>query len=87
MLAGQWFDAQGNYYDVVKKGNRYSVTEHGALGQTGTGTATLSGNVVTLNLTNILLGRYTLQLELAGDTLRGAMQMMGIPVPIVFNRR
>jgi hypothetical protein len=87
VLAGQWYDAQGNYYEITKVDAHYHVTEHGALGQTGSGTATLSGNLVTLEMTHKLFGRYTLQLKLDGDSLQGAKKFMGFPVPMVFTRR
>jgi hypothetical protein len=87
VLAGQWYDPQGNYFDIVKKGGGYKVTTHGALGQSGSGTAELSGSTVTLEINEALIGRYALDLELEGDTMQGTVTVMGIPMPLVLTRR
>jgi len=59
-LAGRWNGGGGAWYELVKQGDSYQVTEHGPLGQTGSGTGTLSGNVVMLEITNILFGHYSI---------------------------
>ena len=86
-LEGRWAAAQGGgYYELVKDGSQYSVTEYGPMGETGSGRATRSGDVVTLHITNMLLGAFTLSLRLKGDALHGSLNVMGIPMPFVLTR-
>lgn len=84
VLEGRW-NTKGGWYEFTKEGDHYSVTERGALGKTGSGTATLSSRTVTIQVRNVM-GAYTLQFELDGDTLRGSMKVMGKPVPMVLTR-
>jgi hypothetical protein len=86
VLAGRWNAAQGGSYEFVKQGGGYRLTEYGPIGQTGTGTATLSGHTVTLDVNNVVLGRYTVRLQLGGDTLQGQLNVMGMPMPLVLTR-
>jgi len=85
VLAGRW-NGQGGSYQFTKQGNQYSVTEYGAVGETGTGTATLVANTVTLKANNPLLGAYTIQFNLDGNTLRGSLNVLGNAVPMVLTR-
>lgn len=83
-LEGRW-DTKGGWYEFTKDGDSYSFTEHGAVGKTGSGTATISGDTVTMKGTSPF-GSYTRRFELDGDTLRGSMQVMGMSVPMVLTR-
>ncbi len=85
VLEGYW-SASGGTYEFLKKKRKYRVIETSAAGQTGEGTATLQGNMVTMTLTNILLGTYTVTMTLRGERLEGTVQFMGIPVPFVLTR-
>lgn len=85
VLAGRW-QGQGGSYEFVKRDQDYALTEYGAIGRTGSGTATLTGNAVTLNISNVMLGEYSVRLQLQGDTLRGNMSVLGIPMPFVLTR-
>jgi hypothetical protein len=85
-LEGTWYGAQGGHYELRKQGNVYRVDEYGAMGKVGGGTATLNGASVTLDITNVLLGRYVVQLGLQGNQLRGTMNVMGMPMPFVLSR-
>ena len=84
VLEGRW-DTKGGWYEFTKDGDRYSFTEHGAVGTTGKGTATISGRTVTLQGTNPF-GAYTTQFELDGDTLRGSLKVLGMSVPTTLTR-
>lgn len=86
VLAGRWNGSKGTWYEMVKQGNSYQVTEHGPLFQTGSGTATLSESIVTLEMTNVLLGTYTIQLRLEDDILRGTLSVLGFPVSMILTR-
>jgi len=86
VLAGNWYDPQNNYFLIVKQGGAYTLTGHGGLGQTATGTATLSGNLVRLDITDVVVGRYTVELRLSGDTMQGTIRVMGFPMPLVLTR-
>ena len=85
-VEGRWNGPQGCWFEFVRDGSAYRVTEHGPLGQTGTGTATLQGGAVKLEGTNVLMGKYTVELRLVGDTLQGEFRVMGIPVPLNLHR-
>ena len=84
VLAGRW-NTKGGWFEFTKDGDGYSYTEYGAVGKTGSGTASISGQTVTMNGTNVF-GTSTLKLELDGDTLLGSMKVMGLPVPVVLTR-
>jgi hypothetical protein len=86
ILAGRWNAAQGGWYEFVKLGGGYTLTEYGSFGRTGTGTATVSGATVTLDVKNAMLGRYTVRLRLSGDTMQGTVKIMGVPMPFVLTR-
>jgi hypothetical protein len=86
VLAGRWHGPQGTSYEFVKRGQGYGVVEYGVMGRTGAGSATLAGNIVSLTVNNILFGTYTIQFRLDRDSLRGALNIMGIPTPMVLTR-
>ncbi|MDH4163245.1 MAG: hypothetical protein OEW15_11240 [Nitrospirota bacterium] len=86
ILAGTWKGTQGGTYEFINRGGYYELNEYGLLGRSGTGVATLLGNRVELQVTNVLLGRYSFQLEYQENTLRGSMKVLGIPVPMVLTR-
>lgn len=85
-VAGRWNASQGGSYEFVKQGSRYSLTEYGQFGPTGKGTATVTGHIVTLNFTNAVLGRVSLRLRLSGNTMQGAVNMMGMSMPFMLTR-
>ena len=85
-LAGRWSSQQGGSYEFAKQGSAYVVVEYGALGRTGNGRASLKDNVVRLDISNVMLGQYSLSLRLTGDTLRGQLNVMGVPMPFVLMR-
>jgi hypothetical protein len=86
ILAGRWNAAQGGWYEFAKLGGDYTLTEYGPFGPTGTGVATVSGNTVTLDVTNAMLGRYTVRLRLSGNNMQGTVNIMGVPMPFVLTR-
>ena len=85
-LAGRWNGQQGTGYEFVKRSNSYEVIEFGPLGRTGAGSAKLSSNIARLDIDNVLFGHYSIDLKLEGDTLKGTLMVMGIPMPMVLNR-
>ncbi len=85
ILEGIWTTSGGSY-EFIKEKDKYRVIENSALGKSGEGTATISGNNVTLSMNTKFLGSFTLELELNGDSLEGSISMMGFPVPFILYR-
>ncbi|MEJ2663826.1 MAG: hypothetical protein P8107_07255 [Spirochaetia bacterium] len=85
LLAGRW-ETQGGYYDFIKDGNKYVVTEYNVLGKSGSGTATLAGNKVTFNIRNNMIGSYTILLELNNNIMQGTLNIMGMATTIIYRK-
>jgi hypothetical protein len=79
-IGGRW-QSQAGWVEFTGNGPKYRYTEWSILGQVGDGTATVSGNTVTLRGRNVLMGTYVLSLVVNGPILTGAMNIMGIPIP------
>ena len=86
LLEGRWNGPQGSWFEFTREDGEYRVAEGGPLGTTGRGSATIDGQTVTVQSTNVLLGQYRLELRLAGDQLIGQLNVMGFPMPIIMNR-
>jgi hypothetical protein len=70
----------------VPDGPRYKGTAGGPRGVSGTGTATVKGHKVEVDATDVLCGRYQLELSLQGDHMEGIDRKAGFPIPVSFNR-
>ena len=86
VLEGRWNGPQGSWLEFTRQGRGYRVTEGGPLGRTGQGTATLHGQAVSLESTNMVLGPYRLDLRLVNDQLIGQLNVMGFPMPLTLSR-
>lgn len=64
----------------------YRYTEWGFIGQVGDGRAIVSGNVVTLQGRNVLLGNYSLSLVVQGSLLIGVSSILGFSIPYQLRR-
>ena len=85
-LAGRWKGVEGTWYEFTPDGPAYRATAGGPLGASATGTARLLGHKVTIDATDKLLGRYTLELMLQGNHLEGIDRKAGFPLPVNFKR-
>ena len=85
-LAGRWKGHEGTWYEFTPDGNGYKVTAGGMRGVTGSGTATLVGHRITLEATDSLCGKYTLELMLHGNHMDGIDRKAGYPVPVEFHK-
>lgn len=84
-IGGRW-QSESGWIDFVGDGPTYRYTEWGLLGQVGDGHATVSGNVVTLQGRNLLLGIYSLSLVVQGSLLTGAFSILGLQIPYQLRR-
>jgi len=84
-LSGHWESGNGGY-ELARVGDRYDVRETGLMGQTGRGQAVRRGNTLHLVIDNLLLGRIAVDLQFDGKTLRGTVNVMGMPMPLVLTR-
>ena len=85
-LAGRWNGQQGTWFEFVPDGRGYRATAGGPRGVSGQGTATLLGNKVGVDATDILCGHYSLELTLIGNHLEGIDRKAGFPIPVTFSR-
>lgn len=76
----------GGWFEFYREGDEYRVVAGGPTGLTDEGSATRDGNLVRLHIRSTFLGDYTLELQLSGNTLQGTINVMGMPVPAVFQR-
>ncbi len=83
-LEGRWQEPNGNWYKFEKTNTGYRVTAGSAVATTGEGTATLSGNKVTLEVKYLLIGKLKQEFELRENELAGYMSLFGVRLPMVF---
>ncbi len=83
-LEGRWQEPNGNWYKFEKTNTGYRVTAGSAVATTGEGTATLSGNKVTLEVKYLLIGKLKQEFELRENELAGYMNLFGIRLPMMF---
>jgi hypothetical protein len=80
-IHGRW-QSQSGWVEFAGTGRSYQYTDWGLLGQVGDGTALVSGNSVTMRGRNVLFGTYELSLVVNGAVMIGAINYMGVPVPV-----
>ena len=85
-LAGRWICSDGRWLVFVPQGDHYSVEYGTSSVKGGSGTATLHGSEVSLQLRILFLINYSNTLTLEGNTLRGTLKLGPIPIPLVFRR-
>lgn len=84
-LTGRW-EGQSGSYELKRSGDRYGVTENGVGGQTGSGEAVRQGDTLHMVLDSLLVGRVAVRFRIDGSTLRGELNVMGMPLPLVLER-
>jgi hypothetical protein len=78
-LLGRW-NVPGGSWDISDGPTGYTIVERGALGQTGSGSVWIVGDRVTIDMSNVLLGRvvYDFWLDRNSDRMSGSI--LGMPI-------
>lgn len=84
-ISGRW-QSESGWVEFMGDGPIYRYTEWGFIGQVGDGRAIVSGNVVTLQGRNVLLGNYSLSLVVQGSLLIGVSSILGFSIPYQLRR-
>lgn len=84
-ISGRW-QSESGWVEFMGDGPIYRYTEWGFIGQVGDGRAIVSGNVVTLQGRNVLLGNYSLSLVVQGSLLVGVSSILGFSIPYQLRR-
>ena len=71
----------GGSWTFTPTASGYVFVEHGALGQMGEGTATLTGNVARLTFLRRVLGPRNIEVSLNGPVMVGTQKVLFINVP------
>jgi hypothetical protein len=84
-LVGRWQTSNG-YWEITQQQDKtYQITEFGALGRTGTGTAQLKDGQLQVDMQS-MLGRMAYILAPQGNVLSGFTSILGARVPVQFTR-
>jgi len=86
-LGGRWQAADGGWLEFLGGPTDYAVSAGDSNGPSGSGTASLSGRTVRMDIRYAILGKRSFELMLDAGRLTGNMKIGWFPVHMVFSRR